>query len=158
MSSAMWIADYRSHVSFRTVETEDEVHAAIVDDLRALSDIGSDIRRILSLTLSVRGGDVTDVEIENCNEVLHLMQQLGVAEDIILTTERGEQEDHLHMQAMLHGPFRARKLQSKLMKSVFEKRQCFDRGFNCTVKIHKPNENVSWKSMTGCDYQIKFAC
>jgi hypothetical protein len=106
-----------------------------------LSDTGGDIRRILSLTLSVRGGDVGDVDAENCKDVLHLMQQLGVAEDIIMTTERGEQEDHLHMQATLHGPFRARELQSKVMKGVFEKRQCFDRGFNCTAEIRKPNEN-----------------
>jgi hypothetical protein len=27
----------------------------------------------------------------------------------------------------------------------------------CTVKIHKPNENVSWKSMAGCGWQHKLA-
>ena len=148
---ALFIADARVRCSLlhRTVETEDEMHAAIIDNLKALSDIGSDVRRIMSLTLSVREGDVSDAEVEACKDVLILMHQLGVAEDIIMTLERGDAEDHVHMQGMLHGPFKARKGQSNLMKEIFEKRKCFERGVHCCVKVHKPRESMQWKSMAG---------
>jgi hypothetical protein len=132
------------------VETEDQLHAGIIDHLKNLADIGSDVRRIMSLTVSVREGDVSDTEVEMCKEVLILMQQLGIAEDIIMTTERGDQEEHLHMQAMLHGPFKMRKGQSQAMKDILIKRQCFERSFAVCVKIHKLSESVTWKSMAGC--------
>jgi hypothetical protein len=138
-----------------TVETEDQLHAGIIENLKALSDIGSDVRRIMTLTLAVRESDVTDTEIELCKEVLFLMQQLGVAEELLMTTERGDQEEHLHMHAMLHGPFKPRKMQSQIMKDVFVKRQCFERSFHCCVRIHKKSETVTWKSMAGCIFQPK---
>jgi hypothetical protein len=132
------------------VITEDQLEAGILEDLKSLADIGSDVRRIMSLTLSVREADVSDTEVERCKEVLQLMRQLSVAEDIIMTTERGEHEEHLHMQAMLHGPFKLRKEMSKAMKEVFVKKQCFERAFTCCVRVHKPSESISWKSMAGC--------
>jgi hypothetical protein len=136
------------------VETEDQLHAGIVEQLKTLADIGSDVRRILSLTIAVREGDVSDTEIELCKEVLALMSQLGVADDIIMTTERGEGQDHLHMQAMLHGPFKMRKGQSAAMKDILVKSQCFDRSFHVMVKIHKLTADVTWKSMAGCAHVL----
>jgi hypothetical protein len=139
-------------VCCRTVETEDQLHAGIIEQLKNLADIGSDVRRILSLTISVREADVSDTEIELCKQVLTLMSQLGVAEDVIMTTERGDAEDHLHMQAMLHGPFKMRKGQSAAMKDILVKSKCFDRSFAVMVKIHKLTADVTWKSMAGCGF------
>ena len=59
-------------------------------------------KKMMSLTLSVRGDDINDEEIERATDFLKGTQEAGIAQDVICVAERGDQKNHLHLLSLIH--------------------------------------------------------
>jgi hypothetical protein len=131
--------------------TEVQRQGDIASALRGMLSRTGGIERYCSLTLSVRNDDMTDEEIQRATTFLEKFKSLGISEHIISVAERGDQENHLHLQSMISGEWCTRKCNTAEMKKVVNMEKIFSRSYNCAVVVHKLDENRSMESICGCD-------
>jgi hypothetical protein len=94
---------------------------------------------------------MTDDEIQRATTFLEKFKTLGISEHIVSVAERGDQENHLHLQSMISGEWCTRKCNTAEMKKVVNMEKIFSRSYNCAVVVHKLDENRSMESICGCD-------
>lgn len=121
--------------------------------------VPGNVKSVLSLTIAVKQSDVTPEEAGNVKKVLQEMSDDDIIVDGVCSLERGDKENHLHCQCMLHGPFRLRKFEHQTkLKEIFDLKQCFERSYTCFVEHHKLDENRSWMSLSGCAFESCTDC
>ena len=69
--------------------------------LKGMLSSTAGLKKSMSLTLSVRGDDINDDEIDRATEFLHSMQAAQIAEDHICVAERGDQKNYFHLQIVI---------------------------------------------------------
>lgn len=118
--------------------------------LRGMLGGTADVENYCSLTLSVRGEDLDQSEIERATEFFTHLKTIGLSEHIISVAERGDQEDRLHLQTMISGDWSMRKCNTVEMKKVIDKQNIFKRPYILKVQMHKLDENRTRLSLCGC--------
>jgi hypothetical protein len=134
----------------RAVETEEERKQMATKALLNLTKQENN-ESAMSVTVSVRGHDMTPEEIEGVHDLARDMYQHAVCTDGVVTAERGEINEHLHCQCMFLGRWKRGNAfpMGEKLKSIMEERQIFARGFVCKVVMHDLDENRSWLSLSG---------
>jgi hypothetical protein len=135
----------------RKVITELQRQSNVDAKLRAMLSSTGGVERYLSLTLAVRGDDMTAEEFQRASEFLSKLHTLGISDHIMSCAERGDQENRLHLQSMLSGEWCTRKCNTNAMKIVIDTEKVFKRPYICSVVVHKADENRNKEALMGCD-------
>ena len=121
--------------------------------LRGMLCATAHVENYCSLTLAIKGEDISVEEMERATAFFEHLKYIGLSQHIISVAERGErgdQEGRLHLQTMISGDWSTCKCNTVEMKKVIDKQKIFKRPCIVKVQIHKLDENRTRLSLCGC--------